>query len=179
MCTAGPSLPTERRGKKGELGKGPRSGLPVSGELGVLLGTQVRVGVAVLGHEGAAGPPRYLGVHLVQPKILDNPLYLLLREDRPKEFNKRRHSEAPIDLRYGNFRGNDLRGADLRQVDFEGAYFRSADLRGLDLSQTNLRGASLADAKVSGVLFPDELTPEEIRLSVELGTRLRYRQHRG
>ena len=111
----------------------------------------------------------------VAPKILNDPLYLLLREDKPKEFNRRRPAGVPLDLRFGNFRGNDLRGADLAEVDMEGAYFRSADLRGLDLSRTNLRGVSLADAKISGVLFPVEISAEEIRMSVEMGTRLRYR----
>ena len=39
---------------------------------------------------------------------------------------------------------------------------------------TYQEGASLLDAKVSGVYFPDELSPEEIRLSLDHGTRLRY-----
>jgi hypothetical protein len=32
------------------------------------------------------------------------------------------------------------------------------------------------DAKVSGVYFPEELSPEEIRLSLDTGTRLRYEE---
>ena len=31
----------------------------------------------------------------------------------------------------------------------------------------------LRDEEISGVFFPDDIAPEEIRLSVEFGTRLR------
>jgi hypothetical protein len=37
-------------------------------------------------------------------------------------------------------------------------------------------GASLHDAKVSGVLFPADLEPQEIMMSVALGTRMRTRR---
>ena len=61
-----------------------------------------------------------------------------------------------------------------RGLDFSSAYFRNCDLSGIDFRETNLEGASLLDAKVSGVYFPDELSPEEIRLSLDHGARLRY-----
>ena len=35
-------------------------------------------------------------------------------------------------------------------------------------------GASLLDAKLSGTYFPAALSAQEIRLSLETGTRLRY-----
>jgi len=38
-----------------------------------------------------------------------------------------------------------------------------------------LDGASLHAAHVSGVYFPPELAPQEIELSVRLGTRMRRR----
>ncbi len=63
-----------------------------------------------------------------------------------------------------------------RGLDFSSAYFRNCDLSGIDFRETNLEGASLLDAKVSGVYFPDELDPEEIRLSLDHGTRLRYQK---
>ena len=62
----------------------------------------------------------------------------------------------------------------MQGLDFSSAYFRNCDLSGIDFRETNLEGASLLDAKVSGVYFPDELSPEEIRLSLDHGTRLRY-----
>ncbi|MFT6891870.1 MAG: hypothetical protein ACJASY_003929, partial [Halioglobus sp.] len=52
---------------------------------------------------------------------------------------------------------------------------RNCDLSGIDFRQTNLEGASILDAKVSGAYFPAELDAAEIRLSLETGTRLRYR----
>ena len=39
---------------------------------------------------------------------------------------------------------------------------------------TNLEGASLLGAKLSGTYFPTELSAQEIRLSLDTGTRLRY-----
>ena len=74
----------------------------------------------------------------------------------------------------GDYRGSDLRKMNARGLDFSSAYFRNCDLSGIDFRETNLEGASLLDAKVSGVYFPDELSPEEIRLSLDHGTRLRY-----
>ncbi|HHM8029560.1 TPA: hypothetical protein ACRNPQ_004137, partial [Pseudomonas aeruginosa] len=37
-----------------------------------------------------------------------------------------------------------------------------------------LEGASLAHAQISGTYFPLRLAPDEIRMSVNFGTRLRY-----
>jgi len=59
-------------------------------------------------------------------------------------------------------------------IDFSNSYFRGADLRGIDFSTANLEGASLNGARISGVLFPAKLAPQEIKLSVNRGTRLRY-----
>ena len=61
-------------------------------------------------------------------------------------------------------------------LDFSNSYFRNADLSGIDFRNTNLEGASLLDAKLSGTYFPTELSAQEIRLSLETGTRLRYNQ---
>ena len=61
-------------------------------------------------------------------------------------------------------------------LDFSNAYFRNSDLSGIDFRRTNLEGASLLDAKLSGTYFPNELDAAEIRLSLDTGTRLRYRQ---
>ncbi len=96
----------------------------------------------------------------------------LLREDNIDEFNALVAHETP-DLREANLRSVDLRQADLKRADLRGAYLRSADLRGVDLSEAKLDGASLHAARVGGTLFPRDLAPEEIRLSVKLGTRLR------
>ena len=108
------------------------------------------------------------------PKILKEPLYQLLREDKIEEFNRKR-PQGPIDLRDANLRGCDLRKANLSHADLSGAYFRNADLRGVDLSTAQLDGASLASAQVSGCLFPASIAAEEIRLSLDHGTRLRAR----
>jgi hypothetical protein len=37
-----------------------------------------------------------------------------------------------------------------------------------------MEGVSLRGARISGVMFPAELGADEIRLSVEFGTRMRY-----
>src|ERR1700730_12565211 len=101
--------------------------------------------------------------------------YLLLREVRTEDFNRRRKAGETCDLRGCYFRGLDLRGVDVASIDFSDCYFRQADLRGLDLRTCPMEGASLHAAHVSGAYFPSKLAPEEIDMSVRLGTRMRHR----
>ncbi|VVQ00663.1 hypothetical protein PS938_02456 [Pseudomonas fluorescens] len=110
-----------------------------------------------------------------QPKLLDTPLYTLLHKDDIKGFNSERPKDGPIDMVGGDFRGLDLRELNADGVDFSDAYFRSADLRGIDFRKANLEGASLAHAQISGTYFPVELSADEILMSMNFGTRLRYR----
>lgn len=110
----------------------------------------------------------------VLPQIkTDDELYVLLREGKIGEFNKRIAAGEECDLTNCDFRGLDLRHLEAEGLDLSGAYFRSADLRGVNLSAAQLGGASLHEARVAGVLFPDGLPPNEILMSVQLGTRLR------
>ncbi|MCH8857931.1 MAG: pentapeptide repeat-containing protein, partial [Proteobacteria bacterium] len=60
----------------------------------------------------------------------------------------------------------DLTGAILTE-----AYLRGADLRGEDLRHMDLEGCSFLHAKVCGTYFPESISPEEIRLSIEHGQR--------
>jgi uncharacterized protein YjbI with pentapeptide repeats len=106
--------------------------------------------------------------------VSNDPLYKLLREGRIKDFNIMRKRSEKVDLRDHDFRGLDLRGLDAKGLDLSGCYFRQADLRGVDLSESRLEGASINAAKISGVLFPKELSATEITLSLLHGTRLRY-----
>lgn len=110
-----------------------------------------------------------------QPKFLDTPLYALLHKDDTEGFNRERPENGPIDMCGGDFRALDLRELNAEGIDFTDAYFRSADLRGVDLRSSSLEGASLAHAQISGAYFPPELTADEILMSVNFGTRLRYR----
>lgn len=106
---------------------------------------------------------------MADPRVL-----ILVQEDRPLDFNRLAEStEGQLDLSGGQFRGYDLRKYNLQKANLSNCYFRNADLRGLDLSMAQLTGASLKDAKVSGTLFPPSITAEEIRLSLDHGTRLR------
>jgi uncharacterized protein YjbI with pentapeptide repeats len=108
-----------------------------------------------------------------KPRKSADPLYLLLREGRGEEFNRRRKAGETCDLRGCDFRGLDLRGLDAANIDFSDCYFRQTDLRGLDLRTCQMEGASLHAAHVSGVYFPRKLAPHEIEMSVRLGTRMR------
>ncbi len=109
------------------------------------------------------------------PRILQEPLYQMLRSEQVKEFNSKVDRNAPPELTGCDFRGLDLRGLDASQLDLSDAYFRGSDLRGIDFRATRLEGASIASAKISGCYFPAELTAEEITLSLNQGTRMRYR----
>ena len=110
-----------------------------------------------------------------QPKQLDSPLFALLRNDDVNAFNLQRPQNSAIDLAGGDFRGLDLRELNAADIDFTDAYFRSADLRGVDFRTASLEGASIAHAQISGAYFPPELSADEILMSVNFGTRLRYR----
>ena len=109
------------------------------------------------------------------PHFVDDPLYQLLRAGQVEEFNKAREQGKTCDLRGADLRNLELQGMNLKGLDLSDAYLRQADLRGLDLSETRLEGASIRGAHVSGVLFPKELLATEIALSLEHGTRMRYR----
>ncbi|WP_339081811.1 pentapeptide repeat-containing protein [Pseudomonas sp. TMP9] len=109
-----------------------------------------------------------------RPRILDNPLYVLIHDEKIPIFNAQKPKDTVIDLSDGDFRGLDLRALDAQGVNFTNAYFRGTDLRGLDLRNAHLEGASLAHAQISGAYFPTELTADEILMSVNFGTRLRY-----
>jgi len=111
-----------------------------------------------------------------KPEIKTDPLYQLLRQEDIKGFNEQRDSLDASELRSGDYRGRDLRNMNASGLDFSNAYFRNADLSGIDFRSTNLEGASLLDAKLSGTYFPEILSAEEIRLSLDTGTRLRYRK---
>ncbi len=109
------------------------------------------------------------------PIISDDPLYRLLRDGKIEEFNQRvAAGEKPV-LSSCDFRHINLQGINAEGLDFSNSYFRQADLRGVDLTVcANFNGASIHGAKISGTFFPVELRAEEILLSLNNGTRLRY-----
>jgi uncharacterized protein YjbI with pentapeptide repeats len=109
-----------------------------------------------------------------KPRKSADPLYLLLREGRAEEFNRRKKAGEKFDFRGCDFRGVDLREVDVANADFSDCYFRQADLRGLDLRSCQMEGASIHAAHVSGAYFPSKLRAEEIEMSVRIGTRMRY-----
>ncbi len=112
---------------------------------------------------------------MTAPVISDNPLYRLLREGKIGEFNQRVAAGEQVDLRGCDFRHLNLQGLQARGLDFSNSYFRQADLRGIDFSESlGLEGASIHGAKISGVYFPRQLRADEIELSLQHGTRLRY-----
>lgn len=108
-----------------------------------------------------------------KPRKSADPLYLLLREGGSEEFNRRRKAGETCDLRGCDLRGIDLRGVDVANLDLSDCYLRQADLRGLDLRTCQMEGASLHAAHISGAYFPSKLAPDEIEMSVRLGTRMR------
>ena len=109
------------------------------------------------------------------PKIKQDPTYQLLRERKVKEFNDLKSKGDQCDLTNCDFRGLNLRGLDADGLDFTGSYFKHSDLRGIDFSNARMDYCSIKEAKISGALFPIELTAEEINLSLIHGTIMRYK----
>jgi uncharacterized protein YjbI with pentapeptide repeats len=95
-----------------------------------------------------------------------------------KEFNQRKSQGEPCQLTFCDFRHLDLRGLDTAGIDFSNCYFSAADLRGIDFSNARLESASINGARISGAFFPPELSTDEIMLSVNHGTRMRYKSSR-
>ncbi len=110
----------------------------------------------------------------MKPKLSTDPMYQLLRDGKITEFNARFEGGEKPDLSNCDFRSVDFRGLEVPEVDFSGSYFRQADLRGVDFSQCKLEGASIHGSHISGTLFPKELSAQEILLSHQQGTRMRY-----
>ncbi|MBB1488074.1 pentapeptide repeat-containing protein [Oceanospirillum sediminis] len=108
------------------------------------------------------------------PKILQDPLYQLLRDENIQGFNEARAQGISTDLRCGDFRGLDLRGLNADGLDMSNAYFRGSDLRGIDFTHCRLEGSSIAGANISGCYFPKELSADELLLSMNHGIRMRY-----
>ena len=108
------------------------------------------------------------------PKITQDPMYQLLRVDDVAAFNQKKEAGDHCDLVCVNLRGLDMRGLNADGLDFTDSYMRVADLRGIDFRNSILEGVNIRGAKISGAYFPAELSCEEIRLSHERGTRMRY-----
>ena len=106
-------------------------------------------------------------------KFKEGPLVLLLRDGKVEEFNHAARQTESVDLSGANLRGVDLRYANLRKADLRNAYCHTTDLRGVDLSEANLEGSSLHRARISGAYFPANVSAEELKMSVDLGTRIR------
>lgn len=111
---------------------------------------------------------------MAEPEMKDNHLYHLLREGKIGDFNHACSKGDIPDLVNADMRGLSLKGLDADGLDLRGCYFRQADLRGIDFSKANLDGASIHAAKISGCVFPEEISACEITLSLTHGTRMRY-----
>ena len=109
------------------------------------------------------------------PVIKDDELYRLLRQGKIDEFNERHAAGESCDLTSADFRSVDLCGLNADGLDLSNCYFRMSNLRGIDFSNSKLEGASIHGAQISGAYFPAQLDAAEIALSLEHGTRLRYR----
>jgi uncharacterized protein YjbI with pentapeptide repeats len=111
-----------------------------------------------------------------RPRKLEHPLFQLLVEENIDSFNQQRPqytSPELLDFQGADLRGLNLRGLNASGIDFRNAYFRSSDLRGIDFREALLEGASMNRAKVSGCYFSNDLSAEEIVMSLTAGTRIR------
>jgi uncharacterized protein YjbI with pentapeptide repeats len=105
-----------------------------------------------------------------------NEMYAYLQGDDVAAFNQGREDGKSVDLTNAKFRAFDLKGVNLNGLDLSGAYFKNADLRGADLRGCTLDGCSFFNSKISGVFFPENISPEEIALSLLHGTRIRVKR---
>ena len=111
----------------------------------------------------------------IRPRFLTDEAFRQLRCGDVDGYHRSIATRTEVDFSFSDLRGTDMRNADLSKVKLTGAYLRDTDLRGQDLRNHNLEGCSLYHAHISGVWFPADISAEEIRLSLEQGTRLRRR----
>ena len=107
---------------------------------------------------------------------IKNKICRMLQDDRVEEVNAILADTDNISMADANLRSANLQGLHVEKMDFSNAYLRSANLKGLDLRSCSLEGASMHGAQIAGTYFPNDLSPEEILLSVTNGTRLRHRR---
>ena len=112
---------------------------------------------------------------MAKPIFRDDAAFKCLRMGELDGYHRAIRDRKVVDLSDSDLRAVDFRGADLSKLVIRDAYLREADLRGCDLRHLDLEGVSLYHAKISGTYFPENLAPEEVRLSVEHGTRVRCR----
>ena len=109
------------------------------------------------------------------PQIKEDELYRLSRDGKIDEFNTRRANGDDCDLQGADFRSVDLTGIYADGLNLSDCYFRMSNLRGINFSNAKLEGARIHGAQISGALFPTTLDAVEILLSLEHGTRMRYK----
>jgi uncharacterized protein YjbI with pentapeptide repeats len=107
------------------------------------------------------------------PLFIDDPAYRDLRSDDLVHFVEHTASREEVDFSNADLRGVDLRRIEGSKLVLRGAYLRDADLRGLDLRHIDMEGCTLLGAHISGTYFPDNMSAQEIMMSIEHGTRLR------
>jgi len=112
-----------------------------------------------------------------EPFFPDDPAFRCLRAGDLEGYHREIEGRKVVDFSATYLRAVDFRGADLSKVVLRDAYLREADFRGCDLRHLDLEGASLYGARISGTYFPEHLAAEEIRLSIQHGTRLRTKPH--
>lgn len=108
-----------------------------------------------------------------KPQFLDDEAFRHLRAGDFENFRRATEHRKAVDFTGADLRGVDFRSVDLSKIILRDAYLRDVDFRGCDLRQVDLEGASIHNAKIAGVYFADNLTPAEIQLSIQHGTRLR------
>ena len=106
-------------------------------------------------------------------RFLDDIAFKCLRGGDIAEFHRVIEGRTTVDFSGTDLRGTDFRKADLRKVILRDSYLRDADLRGCDLRQMDLSGATIQGARIGGTYFPENISAEEIMMSVQYGTRLR------
>lgn len=72
-----------------------------------------------------------------------------------------------------DLQGASLRFANLQDADLEGANLSKANLYSAYLGGARMAGAALRHADVAAAVFPEDIPAAELRLALELGTRLR------
>ena len=110
-----------------------------------------------------------------KPVIKRDPLYQLLRTEDIKGFNEQREQLDTSELQSGDYRGRDLRNMNARE-----AWISATPIFATPTSAVSIfaiptwRAPACWMPSYRAPISPQSSAPQEIRLSLDTGTRLRY-----
>jgi uncharacterized protein YjbI with pentapeptide repeats len=113
---------------------------------------------------------------MTSPRFLEDEAFKYLRDGDCDGYCRAVEYRKIVDFTGADLRATDFRNIDVSKLILRDAYLRGADFRGCDLRQVDLEGSSIHNARIAGAYFPANISPDELQLSIQHGTRMRVQK---